>query len=69
MPEPLPLSKREAEIANLVVEGFRDLEIAEKLGIGDGTVAAHLHSMYRKAGVRNRTQLAIWWHDREEAVS
>lgn len=54
-----PLSPREAELVRLVRQGLRNRDIAEKLGITEGTVKAYLHSVFDKTGVANRTELAI----------
>ena len=52
------LTKREAEIADLVARGLPNRAIAEHLMIARPTVAVHLRSIYRKWSVRSRTQLA-----------
>lgn len=54
-----PLSPREAELVGLVRQGLRNREIADQLGITEGTVKAYLHSVFEKTGVANRTELAI----------
>lgn len=53
------LSPREQMVARQVAEGRRNKEIAEALGISEGTVKVHLHNIYEKLGVTNRTELAI----------
>ncbi|WP_340588685.1 response regulator transcription factor [Erythrobacter alti] len=53
------LAPREQEVARLVGEGMRNSEIAEALGISEGTVKVHLHSIYHKLDIRSRTGLAI----------
>ena len=53
------LSPREAELVSLVRQGMRNRDIAEKLGITEGTVKVYLHSVFEKTGVANRTELAI----------
>lgn len=53
------LSPRERELVGLVRQGLRNREIAEKLGITEGTVKVYLHSVFAKTGVANRTELAI----------
>ena len=62
-PSPQPgksvLSPREAELVKLVRKGLRNREIAEQLGITEGTVKVYLHSVFEKTGVANRTELAI----------
>ncbi len=52
------LSAREHEVARLVCVGSSNTEIARTLGISIRTVENHLRSIYAKAGVGSRTQLA-----------
>ena len=52
------LTQRESEILSLVVTGLSNRGIASKLVIGEETVKTHLSSVYRKLGVRSRTELA-----------
>lgn len=60
-PQPLAkLSAREREIVERVVGGARNQEIATELGISPGTVKVHLHRIYEKLGLRNRTELALY---------
>lgn len=53
------LSPRETDLVKLVRQGMRNRDIAEKLGITEGTVKVYLHSVFEKTGVANRTELAI----------
>jgi two-component system, NarL family, nitrate/nitrite response regulator NarL len=53
------LSPREIELVKLVRQGMRNRDIAEQLGITEGTVKVYLHSVFEKTGVANRTELAI----------
>ena len=57
---PLRLSNREREISGLVVQGFSNKEIAERLFIGEQTVKNHLHNIFEKLGVSNRLELALY---------
>ena len=52
-----PLSRREQEIALLVVHGLGNREIADRCAISEQTVKDHLKHTYRKLGVRSRTAL------------
>lgn len=54
------LSPREAEVLALVVEGLLNKQIAQRLGITERTVKAHLTSAYQRIGVADRTQAALW---------
>ncbi|QNM81993.1 response regulator transcription factor [Sphingomonas sabuli] len=61
-PEPAErslLSPRERELVSLVRQSMRNRDIAERLGITEGTVKVYLHSIFEKTGVVNRTELAI----------
>lgn len=50
------LSKRENEILELLSRGLLYKEIAEQLGITTGTVRQHIHKIYEKLHVANRTE-------------
>jgi DNA-binding CsgD family transcriptional regulator len=52
------LTDAERRIAELAAQGRHNKEIAAALFIGVGTVEAHLSRVYRKLGVRSRTELA-----------
>jgi DNA-binding NarL/FixJ family response regulator len=54
----LAVSKRELAVIRLVATGLRNKEIAKALSITEGTVKAHLHSVYDKLRIRNRAGLA-----------
>jgi len=58
------LSRREQEIVQLVVEGLSNLEVANRLGITEATVKAHLTRVFQKLALRGRTQLAACYHGR-----
>jgi len=55
----ISLSPRERELVGLVRKGMRNRDIAEQLGVTEGTVKVYLHSVFEKTGVVNRTELAI----------
>lgn len=53
------LTLREARVARLVADGRTDEEIAARLGFAVTEVAGDLAELYRKLGVRSRTELAL----------
>jgi len=52
------LTDRQAQIVSMLQIGMSNKEISNRLGLSEGTVKVHLHRLYRKMGVSNRTQLA-----------
>jgi DNA-binding CsgD family transcriptional regulator len=52
------LTPREYQVASLVARGATNPEVAEALFISRHTVEHHLSNVYRKVGVRSRTDLA-----------
>lgn len=50
------LSNREAEILQTIASGLSNLEISDKLYISEKTVKAHINHIFKKLGVRSRTQ-------------
>ena len=60
------LSARERAVASLAQRGLRNKEIADELGLTEGTVKVHLHKVFEKLGVRGRTELILLAQDRED---
>jgi DNA-binding NarL/FixJ family response regulator len=58
------LTPNESRIAALVSEGKTNKEVAAELYIAERTVESALTQIYRKLGVRSRTELARALHDR-----
>jgi two-component system, NarL family, nitrate/nitrite response regulator NarL len=54
-----PLAPRERQLIGFVRKGLRNREIAEQLGVTEGTVKVYLHAVFEKLGVSSRTELAI----------
>ncbi len=50
------LSAREMEVLQLLAKGLFYKEIAEQLFISTGTVRQHIHNIYEKLHVQNRTE-------------
>jgi DNA-binding NarL/FixJ family response regulator len=53
------LTKREAQLVELIAEGMPTREISTRLGISDHTVSNYLFRIYNKVGVSNRLELAL----------
>ncbi len=51
------LTDREQEVFDLLAGGLSNRGIAERLGISERTVKAHVSNLFDKHGVRNRTEL------------
>jgi DNA-binding NarL/FixJ family response regulator len=58
----IDLTKREREIVSLICLGYRNKEIAQKLDISEQTVKSHCNRIYKKVGVTDRLQLALYTH-------
>jgi DNA-binding NarL/FixJ family response regulator len=56
---PPELSPREYEVLTLLVRGHNNRQIATELFIDETTVKTHLHRIFEKLNVRDRTQAAI----------
>jgi two-component system nitrate/nitrite response regulator NarL len=52
------LTDRERQIMRLVSEGLSNKEIGRRLNITDGTIKVHLHHIFQKLEISNRTVLA-----------
>ena len=52
------LTDRERQIMRLVSEGLSNKEIGRRLSIVDGTIKVHLHNIFQKLEISNRTVLA-----------
>jgi DNA-binding CsgD family transcriptional regulator len=57
-PVPDELTPQEIQLARIVAQGLSNREAAEHMFLSPKTVEAHLSTMYRKLGVRSRTELA-----------
>ncbi len=54
------LTPRETEILVLVSSGSKNEQIAEELHISPNTVKTHIYNIFKKIGVPNRLQAALW---------
>jgi DNA-binding CsgD family transcriptional regulator len=56
----LSLSFREKQVVDLVAQAKLNKQIAFDLHLTEGTIKEYLNRIYRKLGVTNRTELAVW---------
>ncbi|MGD2129381.1 MAG: response regulator transcription factor [Lysobacterales bacterium] len=57
--QPDPLTERETEILRLMAGGYSNKEIANSLGVAEGTVKNHVSNILSKMGVRDRTRAVL----------
>lgn len=63
---PLPLTRREYEVARLVADGMSNEEVAAALSLSVNTVKTHLSAVLTKLRLRDRVALALHWHRKSE---
>ena len=59
------LSERENTVLQLLADGLLYKEIAERLSIAHGTVRQHIHNIYEKLHVTNRTEAVNKYFERD----
>lgn len=62
----LELSDKELLIMTHVAEGLSNKEIADIICLGEGTVRNYISIILDKLGLRDRTQLAVFYHKRHQ---
>lgn len=55
------LTKREAEIAELLAWGATKKDVANTLFVSERTVENHTRNIYEKTGVTKINELSAWW--------
>ncbi|HYG23780.1 MAG TPA: LuxR C-terminal-related transcriptional regulator [Verrucomicrobiae bacterium] len=63
------LRPSERKIMELLAHGLTNKEIANRLGLGAGTVRWHLENIYGKLQVSSRTEAVIRFHSANSAAS
>jgi two-component system nitrate/nitrite response regulator NarP len=61
------LTRRQIEVARAAVSGLSNKELAQRLGVSEGTIKNHLHAIYERLNVDGR--LALLLYLRDKAVS
>jgi predicted ATPase/DNA-binding CsgD family transcriptional regulator len=59
-PPPSPLTDRQIEVVRLLATGMGNKEIAGALGLTSKTVMHHTTAIYRRLGVRGRSEAVAW---------
>ena len=54
----IALTARESQIMEFVSTGLSNREVGKQLHISEGTIKVHLHHIFQKLSIRNRTALA-----------
>jgi len=58
--EKVDLSEREHQVTILVVQGYKNKDIANRMFITEQTVKNHIHNVFDKLGVSDRLELALY---------
>jgi two-component system nitrate/nitrite response regulator NarL len=56
----LTLTAREQEVIRHVLEGHSNRDIARRLSLSEETIKTHVSNIYRKLGISNRMELALY---------
>ena len=56
------LTAREREVVRAIADGLSNAEVAERLFVSEGTVRNHISAILAKLGLRNRTQIAVYFY-------
>ena len=62
-----PLTRRQIEVARAAVSGLSNKELAQRLGVSEGTIKNHLHAIYERLELDGR--LALLLYLKEKAVA
>lgn len=58
------LTPREVQVARLIASGLTNPQMARRLRIASRTADAHVEHIRNKLGLRTRSQIAVWAHER-----
>ena len=62
------ITEKEEEIIEAVAQGLSNKEISEQLFLSEGTVRNYVSVILEKLGLRDRTQLAVFYYKRGESI-
>lgn len=58
-------NERESRVIELVAQGLKNKEVAERIGTTEHVVKNYLRVIYDKLGLWNRVELALWYEARK----
>ena len=61
-PEMRGLTEREREVVRAIADGMSNAEVAAALYMSEGTGRNHISAILAKLGLRNRTQIAVYYY-------
>ena len=54
------LTRRQIEVARAAVSGLSNKELAQRLGVSEGTIKNHLHAIYERLRLEGRLALLLY---------
>jgi two-component system nitrate/nitrite response regulator NarP len=54
------LTRRQIEVARAAVSGLSNKELAQRLGVTEGTIKNHLHAIYERLRLEGRLALLLY---------
>lgn len=61
VPQSIKLTTTETKVIKLVAQGMSNKDIAHQIQVSQRTIESHVSNMLNKTGLHNRTELAIWF--------
>jgi two-component system nitrate/nitrite response regulator NarP len=58
------LTRRQIEVARAAVSGLSNKELAQKLGVSEGTIKNHLHAIYERLRLEGRRALLLYLNEK-----
>ena len=58
------LTRRQIEVAHAAVSGLTNKELAQRLGVSEGTIKNHLHAIYERLHLEGRLALLLYLNER-----
>ena len=62
------LTRRQIEVARAAVSGLSNKELAQKLGVSEGTIKNHLHAIYERLRLEGRLALLLYLNEKAPSV-